>query len=133
MAESDLQHKEALRRRLEPECREFQRNNLGGIYEVDDLPAVYRVASQSVGMPREDANGSFALIDGLNHLAEHLPARTFRAFAFNKGLDDFYMLSLGIRHKLGKLRLDAHYLPLLVFGGFAGIKKVGGHIHSIAR
>src|SRR3989344_3780854 len=52
LSERHLQHEFPLRSWLKPKCRKAQRNDFLRIYEVDNFSTIYRVAGETIRMPR---------------------------------------------------------------------------------
>src|SRR3989338_1035487 len=52
LSERHLQHEFPLRSWLKPKCRKAQRNYFLCIYEVDNFSPIYRVAGETIRMPR---------------------------------------------------------------------------------
>ncbi|MDP3771942.1 MAG: hypothetical protein Q8Q94_01025 [bacterium] len=52
LTERHLQHEFPLRSWLKPKCRKAQRNYLAGVNEVNNFPSIYRVAGETIRMPR---------------------------------------------------------------------------------
>ncbi len=71
---------------LKAEGGESQVFNFFSVYQIHNSAAVNAVASQTVGMPRENALG-FAFFNLTQHKIELRSAGCFRRAAFFKGAD----------------------------------------------
>ena len=126
LPEGDREHEFPLRRGFKPKRREFERHDLYGINKVDDLSAVYRIASQPVGMPRNDAGGD-PFLYLVYHLVEDRAAGFLRTLALGVFPNYMNIILTRERAKLSKLGFDRQYLTFLLFGGFAGIEEKVDH------
>src|SRR3989344_7769466 len=87
------------------------------------LSAVYRITSQAVNLPTNDAL-CLALLNPLEHFIEHWAAGHLCGAFFNKLLRDMEIVAVGNLAQFGKLRLAGENLLVLDIGAFAGVKKV---------
>src|SRR3989339_615320 len=70
LRKSDREHEFALRCRIKPKSWKFHLHNYTSINEVDDFPPIYRVASKSIRMPRQNTR-RFAFFHSLYHFIKH--------------------------------------------------------------
>ncbi len=111
--------------------RSGERGEFAGVEQVNDPPAVHRVAREPVRIPREDARRLTAL-DPRHHLVEHRAARHLGGLGLDElgGHGEGFLA--GMLAQLGKLRLNREHLALLVVGGLAGIEKeIHAHLLSV--
>ncbi|MDP3792820.1 MAG: hypothetical protein Q8Q89_03785 [bacterium] len=75
-----MKHKKPLRSWLKPKSGKAQRNDLADVYAVNYLSAVNGISCQAVGVPRNQADWFFALVNFAHHLVENFSAGFLCAF-----------------------------------------------------
>src|SRR3989344_6112842 len=129
LSERHLQHEFPLRSWLKPKLREAQRNDFAGIYEIDNASAVHTVASEAIRVPCEYSN-ALALFYLVYHFGKPFSSGFLFAFRFLKFADDFKIFSTRIFSQFKKLRLNRHYLVVVIFRRFPSVEKIFWFEHN---
>ncbi|HWO06997.1 MAG TPA: hypothetical protein VNM40_00225 [Candidatus Paceibacterota bacterium] len=120
LPKDDVQHKFSLWRIFKPQRRKFERGELAGIKQVDNTPAVHRIARQSVCVPRQNSVG-FALLYAIEHTVKNRSARNFGTLLFNQHINHIQIFLLGKGAQFCDLIFNTPHLLIFHIGGLAGV------------
>ena len=98
-------------------------NQRDAVEQIDDLSAVNRVTSQSVGVPSDNAAG-FAILYAFQHIAKYRSSGRFGGLLFYQLVNNGQVLVFSIRSQLYELRLNAQNLLVLYVSRFSGVQNI---------